>query len=131
MNFAAILQLLFNLAPAILQTVNVIEQAAPQSGLGKQKLDTVLSIVNAAASSAPQVAGDAQGISDGIHAGNADVISQGIAHIVTDAVSFFNRAGIFQKAAIVRNAPVSTPAPKATQTVASGSAQSFNTSQSD
>ncbi len=103
MGFLSLLQLLFSLVPSIISTVNAVEKQFPGSGQGKQKLNTVLSVVTSAATAAPAILDNVNKIGtevDAAKGGNVtpehiSAILSGVTGIVNTVVAVANETGVF------------------------------------
>lgn len=104
MGFAQLLQLLFALAPSVIQTVNAVEKQFPGKGKGKQKLKTVLSVVESAAKAAPSILANVDNINTEVNAakgGNVtpqhiSAILAGVTGIINTVVEVANETGAFR-----------------------------------
>lgn len=99
MGFVQLLQLLFSLAPSVIQTVQQVEvMTGSKPGQGAKKLQTVLSVVDAAVKAAPQVEGGIQGakeIQSGIGVKDAQAVATGVTHLVNATVGLANALGVW------------------------------------
>ncbi len=99
MGFLQAIQLFLGLLPTIIETVKAVETAFPQPGSGAQKLDLVLSTVQAAAATVPEVVAATGETKAAVQAKDVPALTAGLTHVIGAVVSFFNAAGIFKKSA--------------------------------
>ncbi len=85
MNYVLIIKAVLALLPTIIEAVKAIEEAIPESGQGKFKLE----IVRKAVESAYNVAGDA--------VVKFDQLWPAIQNVITTFVEFANKIGLFKK----------------------------------
>jgi hypothetical protein len=97
MGFFELLKFFIGVMPLIIQVVPVVEAAFPGSGLGAQKLATVLSTVQAVVLTAPAVISDGSAVAVAVKAKDVDAINVGLTHIIGAVVALFNATGAFKK----------------------------------
>lgn len=106
MGFLQLLKLFLSILPEVLTVVRAVEIAVPKAGQGAAKLETVLSVVEAVALTAPTIVSSVDAIKTSVKVGDIPTIAKGLSHMITSVVSLFNKTGAFQKAGIVQaNAP--------------------------
>lgn len=103
LGFLKVLELLLSLTPAIVNTVQAVEQAIPGKKQGSKKLKVILDTVGVAARVAPAIREEVHDVRDGLRGvrtgavtpENIAQITDGITGIVGNVVSIFNSAGVF------------------------------------
>lgn len=107
MDFAKLIQLLFAIAPSVIDIMQKVETSAPGPGVGAVKKDAVMGVVNAAATvaqAASLVVGDTKAVATAVDAKDAQTAAQGISVMIDHFASAFNQLGVFQKSSLVKNA---------------------------
>ena len=93
-GFFAVLALVTQLFPLIVQAVHVVESQFPQSGQGTTKLDTVIKMVQGAADAA------------GVASEHKTILSAVLTPIINGVVSLSNSTGKFDAVQIASTKPI-------------------------
>lgn len=105
MHFTALLKLLLEFAPLIVNTVVAVEQIVPGKKQGTRKLKMVVDTITAAATAAPTIREEIHNTRDGlreIRSGNltpesVKQVTDGVTALVGAAVSLLNSTGVFKQ----------------------------------
>lgn len=97
MGIAEALKLFLTLMPVVIDTVKAVEAAVPQAGAGSEKLNAVLSVVQAGAMIADDTTQSVQDGKAAVQSGNTTALSAALTHVVNNAVTLLNAAGVFKK----------------------------------